>query len=93
MKEKIHRLSPELYNGKIYVAEKILLQELEKYSCSSLIYLFMNNHIHMIIKGESESSKILDFMKSFKQKSGYLFSKHYPEIKWQKDFLILLFLQ
>jgi putative transposase len=107
MKEKIHRLPPELYIGEIYVGftictrlnsiplindeifgkiEKILLQELKKYNCTAEIYLFMKDHIHMIIKGNDEYSNLLNFMKSFKQKSGYLFSKYYPEIKWQKDF-------
>ncbi len=40
----------------------------------------------MIIKGNDENSNLLNFMKTFKQKSGFFFLKNYSDIKWQKDF-------
>jgi|WetSurMetagenome_2_1015567.scaffolds.fasta_scaffold209605_2 putative transposase len=79
--------SISLINNEIFRnIEKILLQELKKYNCTVEIYLFMKDHIHMIIKGNDEYSNLLNFMKSFKQKSGYFFLKNYPDTKWQKDF-------
>jgi REP element-mobilizing transposase RayT len=56
------------------------------YNCDVLIYLFMTNHIHTIIKGKNDLSNSLRAIKMFKQKSGFWFSKNYPELKWQKDF-------
>jgi putative transposase len=66
--------------------EEILVSVLQKYQCSADVYLFMPDHCHLLLRGTGEDSDVLKTVKMFKQQSGYWFSKHQPEIRWQKDF-------
>jgi REP-associated tyrosine transposase len=66
--------------------ETILISCLNKYDCKALVYLFMPEHCHLLLQGESDNSNILDAVKAFKQKSGYFFSSNNFEFGWQKDF-------
>ena len=66
--------------------EEILNREMEKSFCDSLIYLFMPDHIHLILQGKEDHSNVLKCVYSFKQKTGYWLSQNIPDIKWQKDF-------
>lgn len=68
------------------IFEKILINELLKFDCAALVYLFMPNHVHAIIAGKNNISNVLIPMKMFKQKTGFWFPKNVPEVKWQKDF-------
>ena len=65
---------------------EILLNELESFDCSAFVYLFMPDHIHMTLRGNKSDSDIKKCIDMFKQKSGYLLSKNFPHIKWQKDY-------
>ena len=66
--------------------EKILIGELMRFNCEAPVYLFMPDHIHMIISGKDERADLLKFIKMFKQKTGYWFPRNVPAVKWQKDF-------
>ena len=66
--------------------EIILLNELKNFDCLAPIYLFMPDHLHMILRGNNSDSDIKKCLDMFKQKSGYLLSKKFPDIKWQKDY-------
>lgn len=68
------------------ICERKLLEELEKSDCSSLVYLFMPDHCHLLIKGNSIHANSYNCVKMFKQKTGYYFSKNKYNFKWQKDF-------
>jgi len=46
----------------------------------------MPDHCHILLRGNTDESDVLQAVKSFKQKSGYRLSKNYPDIHWQKDF-------
>jgi REP element-mobilizing transposase RayT len=50
------------------------------------IYCFMPDHQHLIISGRRNDSKVWKSVVSYKQKTGFWFSKNKPEMKWQKDF-------
>jgi putative transposase len=65
---------------------KILIPSLEKYNSAAVVYLFMPDHVHMILAGRKTPSNVLNSMKIFKQKTGFWFSQNVPDIKWQKDF-------
>ncbi|MBK8946175.1 MAG: transposase [Ignavibacteriae bacterium] len=72
---------------KIYkVFEKELLNALIENNCSAYVYLFMPDHLHLIIKGENENSNIKKTVELFKQKTGFWLSNNLPYIKWQKDY-------
>jgi REP element-mobilizing transposase RayT len=69
-----------------FVFEIFLKQSLEKCDCDAHAYLFMSDHVHIILQGKNENSNIWKCMALFKQKTGYRLSKNAPEFKWQKDF-------
>jgi REP element-mobilizing transposase RayT len=68
------------------VFEEKLLAALRSRQCGSDVYLFMPDHIHMIIRGESEGSDVLRAMRTFKQQTGFWLSRNAPTVHWQKDY-------
>jgi REP-associated tyrosine transposase len=66
--------------------ENKLIFEMKKYESSAHIYLFMPDHLHMIISGNNYDSILINAVKSFKQKTGYYFSQQNSYFKWQKDY-------
>jgi REP element-mobilizing transposase RayT len=63
------------------VFEEKLLAALRSHQCGSDVYLFMPDHIHLIIRGESEDSHVLRAMWSFKQQTGFWLSRNAPTIQ------------
>lgn len=68
------------------IFENELLTSLNLNNCSAYIYLFMPDHLHMILKGEMKNSNIKKSIEIFKQKTGYWLSKNVSKFKWQKDY-------
>jgi len=68
------------------IFNNILKYELEKQRVSNWIYLYMPDHLHLILEGKEESSDLWRSVVSFKQKTGYWLSKNKTAIRWQKDF-------
>ncbi len=66
--------------------ETMLLRAFVESNCSSDAYLFMPDHAHVIIRGQSEQSDCLQAMRLFKQYSGFWLSKNSPAVHWQKDY-------
>lgn len=64
----------------------ILKNTEEKYECINWVYLFMPDHLHLIMKGMSDRSDLWKMIVLFKQKTGFWLSQNAPEIQWQKDF-------
>ncbi len=64
----------------------MLLSALKQFECEAEIYLFMPDHVHLLLRGQAESADVLRSMKSFKQKTGFWLSQKYPPVRWQKDF-------
>jgi len=78
---------------KLFVSKRIftifeneLLDSIQHYRCSTDIYLFMPDHLHIIVKGNRKDSNIKKGIEIFKQKTGYWLSKNLLNIKWQKDY-------
>lgn len=69
-----------------HVFEEILLAELKHYHCAAYVYLFMPDHLHMIIAGEEEASDVKGCVEMFKQKTGFWLYKNMPNFHWQKDY-------
>ena len=67
-------------------AAQVLVEKAAKGNCDVVIYLFMPDHVHLVLKGVGEDSDTYRVMRSFKQKTGFLFSKAGLGIVWQKDF-------
>lgn len=65
---------------------EILRTAREKYICENWAYVFMPDHVHIVLEGTHDQSNLWKTIVLFKQKSGYWFTKNMPSIKWQKDF-------
>jgi len=65
---------------------EILFSESIKLECDVLAYIFMPDHCHILLQGKSDRADTLKAVYSFKQNSGFWFSKYYREIEWQKSF-------
>lgn len=64
----------------------ILHEAVRRYRCALVAYVFMPDHLHVIISGENDHADGLAAMKRFKQRSGYWLLRNRPGIRWQKDF-------
>lgn len=68
------------------IFEQILLDELKSFDCFAFIYLFMPDHVHLVLGGNNSNSNVKKCLEIFKQKSGYYLSKNSKNIHWQKDY-------
>jgi putative transposase len=50
-----------------------------------IVYCFMPDHLHLLIAG-SDNSSLPEFIKIFKQKSGYLYRKIQHRQLWQRSY-------
>lgn len=67
--------------------EEILLTCLEGHDCEASLYLFMPDHVHIVLQDRSDESDLRKCMSDYKQRSGYTFSQnHNGQARWQKDF-------
>ncbi|MDI6765231.1 MAG: transposase [Bacteroidota bacterium] len=63
-----------------------LLEEAHRQQCDIHMYLFMPDHLHLIIEGKSDDANILKMVNGFKQRTGYWLYQHRHEFHWQKDY-------
>ncbi len=68
------------------IHEAHLLRALSQHRCASEVYLFMPDHLHVIITGLGDDSDVYAAMRAFKQYSGFWFGKNQREVHWQEDF-------
>lgn len=64
---------------------RFLREELQKEKIINRAYIFMPDHIHLVLEGTEKESNILNAIKMFKQKSGF-WLKHNFNVIWQKSF-------
>ncbi len=58
----------------------------EAHHCLVPIYCFMPNHLHILIQGREENSRIKQSIEEFKFSTGSWFHANKPELSWQKDY-------
>lgn len=67
--------------------EAILLTSLATHDCDAALYMFMPDHVHIVLQGRSDESDVRSCMADFKQRSGYELSQSREGVaRWQKDF-------
>lgn len=66
--------------------ETILIRESSTFDVSLIVYLFMPDHFHILVSGESKHSDLKKFIDMFKQKSGFWLARNLPDFRWQKDY-------
>ena len=65
----------------------VLKFETNKQNVKNWVYVFMPDHLHIILEGTTEESDLWKTIKIFKQKAGYLLKREVGErFKLQKDF-------
>lgn len=65
---------------------EILKQAKDTYDCKNWAYIFMPDHLHLILEGNSEKADLWKTVRLFKQKTGFWLSNNRKGIRWQKDF-------
>lgn len=65
--------------------ENILRTVLSKHSSNAHVYLFMPDHLHLLLEGTNTQTDLYKCIRDFKQKSGFWLSKN-TAVRWQKDF-------
>jgi REP-associated tyrosine transposase len=68
------------------IFENYLLNELRIFDCSAYVYLFMPDHLHLVLTGNDSKANIKKCLEMFKQKTGFWLSNNIKKIKWQKDY-------
>jgi len=63
----------------------ILQQAASQFRFTVIAYCFMPDHLHLLLAGEEDSS-LKDFMKTFKQRSGFYFKQHHNTLLWQPSY-------
>lgn len=64
---------------------EILKEAENKFNCKNWVYIFMPDHLHLILEGKSEQSDLWKTIILFKQKTGFWLSQNKMS-GWQKDF-------
>jgi putative transposase len=57
----------------------------EKHGFAILAYCFMPNHLHLLVQS-SHGSDLPQFMKAFKQETGYSYRRPNSAVLWQKSY-------
>ncbi len=68
------------------VCERYLLEALQQFECNALVYLFMPDHLHLLLEAKSAESDVRKVVNLFKQKTGYWLSQSHSVHRWQKGY-------
>lgn len=75
-----------VYNETIEIFNDYLSEALNQYTCNVIVYLYMPDHLHIILSGKNKNSNIKKCIESFKQKTGFWLAQNKEEFRWQKDY-------
>ena len=83
----IKNMEKVFINENIFLIFRDILKEvIVKGECEAVIYLFMPDHLHLILQGTGKDSEVIKSADLFKQKTGYWFGQNMGCSKWQKDY-------
>ncbi len=69
-----------------HLFESKLLSSLRKNGCEAHVYLFMPDHLHLLVEGQSDDSDLWKCIVDFKQTTGFWLSSTSRGERWQHDF-------
>lgn len=79
--------NPLFKDSSVVAAFVVLLKTAsERHGCIVVIYCFMPDHVHLILRGTTESADAWQAMVEFKQRTGFWLRQNRAGISWQKDF-------
>ena len=68
------------------VAEGALLEAFQQFMGHCGVYVFMPDHLHLIVSGSGSDSVLHAMVKMFKQKTTHRVREGGRDLQWQKDF-------
>ena len=74
------------FNNIVEYFRDALLYKAREQQCDIHVYLFMPDHLHLIIEGTSDNADIIKMVNKFKQRTGFWLYQHRPDFHWQKDY-------
>ena len=66
--------------------KNVLIEISKKHNFDIEAYCFMPDHLHLLAQGKEGDSDLKTFVKGFKQKSGYEYSKVFKTRLWQPSY-------
>jgi len=63
-----------------------LIETSREYECDLHIFLFMPDHLHLVLQSKDELVNVLTVVDKFKQKSGFWFHQNNNDVRWQKSY-------
>lgn len=80
--------SERIFNQRVVVesAIEVLSEELARCEAVNWAYVFMPDHLHLVVEGAAEDADLLTFVTKFKQRTGHLFRKLGLAGSWQPSF-------
>ena len=73
-------------NGVVELVLNHLKEASNKFGFQIYAYCFMPDHLHILVVANKEKASLTNFLKIFKQKSGYHFKQKYRRKLWQPSF-------
>ena len=73
-------------DGIFEIFSNILLNTIKDFNNHAVIYLFMPDHAHLILQGNTSTSDVITSVNLFKQKTGFWFYENMKNTRWQKDY-------
>lgn len=70
----------------VSIANQALAEAFATHHGHVAVYLFMPDHVHLIVSGSNPESNLLDLVEAFKQKTTFRVRKSQVPFAWQKDF-------
>jgi putative transposase len=70
----------------VTMAAAALAESFEKHGGRVGVYVFMPDHLHLMVSGQDQQSDLLAMIKDFKQKTTFRLRKGRHAFGWQKDF-------
>ena len=64
----------------------ILSEMAQKHDVVILVYCFMPDHLHLVIRGVKDNTNLLAFIAAFKQKTGFWMATNKVGGRWQKNY-------
>jgi len=80
-----HRRADFADKGLVESCIETLCSCAEKHGFAVLAYCFMPDHVHLLVEGDA-GSDVPQFVKDFKQRTGYAYRRVRGEALWQKSY-------
>ncbi len=76
------------FNGEanVAIATQALKEAFNQHGGHAAVYLFMPDHLHLIVSGGDEQSDLLALVERLKQKTTFRIRRAGGDFAWQKDF-------